>query len=101
MTFDGALVKEQDVTFAIVVVKESLFKHANRHIEEVRSSFTSYFPNVPIVLMARNAQGRPMYHGRTDIVVFLVAMDFRRIPWKRYGAVDLTDQPPFLAAEAF
>ncbi|MFC3885684.1 hypothetical protein ACFOU2_20290 [Bacillus songklensis] len=88
MTFNGALVNEQDVTFAIVVVEESVFNHTNHHIEKVRSSFTPYFPNVPIILMAHNSHGRPMYHGRTDMVVFLVGMDFRRISWKRYGAVE-------------
>ena len=82
-TFDGALIKEQGVTFAIVVVKPSVLNSSSK-IKEARESFGHFFPNVPIVLMAQNSNGIPRYQGRTDIVKFLANVHPSRIPWKRY-----------------
>jgi hypothetical protein len=84
MSFDGALVTEQGITFAIVVVKSHVLNSSSR--ENTRNSFSSYFPRVPIILMAQDNRGIPKYHGRTDIVKFLVNIDPRRIPWKTYRA---------------
>jgi len=83
MQFDGALVKEQGVTFAIVIVKPHVLNSSDR--EDVRDSFRRFFPmGVPLILMAQDSRGIPTYHGRTDIVKFLANSDHRRIPWKRY-----------------
>ena len=82
-TFDGAFIKEQGVTFAIVVVKPSVLNSSSK-IEEARESFQRFFPNVPVVLMAQNSSGTPRYQGRTDIVKFLENIHPNRIPWKRY-----------------
>jgi hypothetical protein len=82
MKFQGAVVKEQGITFAIVIVKPHVLDSADR--EEVRGSFASTFPGVPIILMAQNSRGTPTYHGKPDIVKFLASIDFRRIPWKEY-----------------
>ena len=82
-TFDGALIKEQGVTFAIVVVKPSVLNSSSK-IEEARESFQRFFPNVPVVLMAQNSSGTPRYQGRTDIVKFLENIHPNRIPWTRY-----------------
>ena len=83
MTFEGALIKEQGVTFAIVVVKSYVLSSITR--EETRASFAQFFPTgIPIILMAQNLKGVPTYHGREDIVKFLASIDFRRIPWKKY-----------------
>lgn len=79
---DYALVKEQGVTFAVVIVKSHVLNSSNR--ENVRNSFRQYFPfGIPIILMAQNARGIPTYHGRNDIVNFLSKIDHRRLPWKR------------------
>ena len=64
MSFDGALIKEQGVTFAIVVVKPHVLSSTNK--EAVRRSFSQYFGNVPTVLMAQDARGIPTYDGRKD-----------------------------------
>jgi len=82
MTFDGALITEQGIKFAIAIVKPSVLDSPNR--ESTRNSFKPIFGNVPIILMAQNSGGIPTYHGRTDIVKFLANIDFRRIPFKRY-----------------
>ena len=84
MTFDGAIVKEQGITFAIVVVKPHVLNNSHT-ANEARKSFSQYFPGMPLILMAQNSKGVPTYQGRKDIVKFLANIDHRRIPWKKYS----------------
>ena len=49
MHFEGALVKEQNVTFAIVVVKPEVLNYSTR-ITDARNQFGRYFPRVPLIL---------------------------------------------------
>ena len=70
MQFDGALIKEQGVTFAIVVVKQHVLNNTIE-CDNARRSFSPAFPGVPIILMAQNSRGIPTYQGRHDIVSFL------------------------------
>lgn len=83
MKFDGALIKEQGATFAIVVVKSHVLSSSDR--EQTRAGFSRYFPGVPLILMAQDSRGTPTYHGRPDIVKFLANIDPSRIPWKSYS----------------
>jgi hypothetical protein len=83
MKFQGAIVKEQGQTFAIVVVKPQVLQ-STFEANETRQSFTSVFPGVPIVLMAQNSRGVPTYHGRNDIVNFLARVPLSTIPWKEF-----------------
>lgn len=83
MNFEGALLKEQGVTFAIVVVQPHVLD-STLQMQNARTSFGSFFPRVPIILMAQNGRGTPTYQGRTDIVQFLSHVHPSRIPWKRY-----------------
>ena len=53
MKFDGALVREQGVTFAIVVVKPQVLHSTEK--ENIRMQFASVFNFVPTVLMAQNS----------------------------------------------
>lgn len=79
---DYALVKEQNVTFAVVIVKSYILNSPDR--ENTRDSFRPYFPpGIPIILMAQDSRGNPTYHGKNDIVNFLANIDHRRLPWKR------------------
>ena len=84
MTFEGAVLKEQGVSFAIIVVKEHVL-NSSSECNNARSSFQTIFPRMPIVLMAQNSRGIPKYQGRTDIVNFLAKVHPSRIPWKRYN----------------
>ena len=59
MQFDGALVKEQGVCFAIAVVKPHVLNSTNK--ETVRNGFRQYFGQVPVILMAQNSRGTPIY----------------------------------------
>lgn len=82
MKFDGALVKEQGVTFAIVVVKPYVLHSVDK--ENIRQQFSSYFNFAPTILMAQNSRGIPTYDGRRDIVNYLANIHPARIPWKKY-----------------
>ena len=84
MQFDGVLLKEQGITFAIVIVKPHVL-NSSMECENARRSFTPVFPGVPIILMAQDSRGIPTYQGRTDIVRFLAKVSPSRIPWKRYN----------------
>lgn len=84
MSFDGALITEQGVTFAIVCVKPYVLNSIDK--EKIREQFSSYFGFVPTILMAQNSRGIPRYDGRRDIVKFLSHIHPSRIPWKHYTA---------------
>jgi hypothetical protein len=84
MQFEGALIKEQSVTFAIVVVKPHVLDNSTQ-IHEARTAFQPYFPGVPIILVAQNLRGIPTYQGRLDIVRFLSRVHLSQIPFKKYA----------------
>lgn len=83
MSFDGAIITEQKVTFGIFVVKPSVL--CSSHKESIRREFSIRFGNIPIILMAQNSRGVPTYDGRRDIVQFLSHIHPSRIPWKRFN----------------
>jgi len=85
MKFQGAVIKEQGVTFAVVIVKKPVVDNrmeANRAIQ----SFQPVFPGIPVVLMAQDHQGRAEYYGRRDISSFLANVPLHAIPWREYTA---------------
>lgn len=79
----GAVVKEQGVTFAIVIVKPHILQ-SQFDSQRASQAFSGYFPGLPIVLMAQDSRGIPTYWGREDIVNFLARLYVSRIPWKEY-----------------
>ncbi len=83
MKFQGAVVKEQGVTFAVVIVKKPV---ADNRIEANRAiqSFQPLFPGIPVILMAQDHRGTPTYYGRQDISCFLANIPLHAIPWKEY-----------------
>jgi hypothetical protein len=84
MRFQGALIKEQGQTFAIVIVKPQVIQ-LQSEANKAREAFTTVFSNMPIILMAQNGRGIPTYQGRPDIVKFLANINPGRIPWKEYS----------------
>ena len=83
MKLQGAVIKEQGVTFAIVVVKKPVIDNKSE-AKRVSASFQHIFPGMPIVLMAQKFRGTPTYYGRKDIVRFLAKVPMSAIPWKEY-----------------
>lgn len=83
MRFQAAVIREQGITFAVVVVKRHVINDrggASRVIE----SFVDVFGGIPVVLMAQDFRGRAEYLGRQDIARFLASIPMRAIPWRWY-----------------
>ncbi|CAH6851093.1 MULTISPECIES: hypothetical protein [Vibrio] len=83
MKFQGAVIKEQGVTFAIVVVKKYVVDSAHES-EKTINAFMHHFPGMPVTLMAQDSRGRATYRGRNDIVKFLANLHPSQIPWREY-----------------
>ena len=83
MKLQGAVIREQGITFAIVIVKRHILD--NRHeAGRTQMGFQPVFPGLPIVLMAQDHNGRANYLGRPDIVRFLARVPMSAIPWREY-----------------
>lgn len=83
MKIQGAVIKEQGVTFAIVVVKRHVLDIRDK-APEAAQAFSRFFPGMPVILMAQDSRGIPTYYGRRDIVKFLAGIFLEMIPWKEY-----------------
>lgn len=83
MQFEGAVIREQNVTFAIVIVKRHVVDDRIQANNAIRA-FGPAFPGLPVVLMAQDSRGTPTYFGRRDISQFLASVPLNAIPWKRY-----------------
>ncbi|MNF32653.1 hypothetical protein D3C77_596940 [compost metagenome] len=81
--FQGAVVREQGITFAIVIVKKQVVDSIHES-EKAITLFSNYFPGMPVTLMGQDSRGRATYRGRQDIVNFLAKLHISQIPWKEY-----------------
>ena len=80
----GAVIVEQNVTFAVVIVKRSFLNDKNAadsFMEELKAPFGG----IPVVLMSQDDKGTPSYYGRPDIVQFMAGVPLENIPWKKYA----------------
>lgn len=84
MSFDAALVREQGVNFAVVIVKHHVMGSDSSR-RDATAAFNRHFPGVPVILMAQDGRGTPTYWGRPDIVRFLTNVPVEALPWKRYS----------------
>lgn len=84
MQFEGAVIREQGVSFAVVIVKKHILDNRIRADAAIRS-FGPAFRDMPVLLMAQDARGRPSYYGRPDISRFLANVPLGAIPWRRYS----------------
>jgi hypothetical protein len=83
MKFQGALVNEQGVKFAIVIVKKTVIDNRTESEKFITSCYP-IFPGIPIILMAQDSRGVPTYFGRQDIVKFLANTPIQAIPWREF-----------------
>ncbi len=83
MKVQGAVIKEQGVSFAIVIVKQFVIQ-SQMEFQKAVTSFSNCFPVMPVILMAQDSRGIPTYRGRKDIVEFLANIHVSQIPWKEY-----------------
>lgn len=82
MEFTAALIREQGVEFAVVLVKQHVTSSGSR--DATARGFASFFPGRPIVLCSQDFRGTPTYYGRPDLVKFLANLAIQRLPWKKY-----------------
>ena len=92
--FRGALIKEQNLTFAVVEVLPSILDAGEPAVRKERERYEPVFKGVPIVLAARGKDKRVRFLGRPDIVRYLMKAGWSRIPWKQYQARK-KDKNPF------
>lgn len=86
MKIQGAIIKEQGVTFAIVVVKKSAMP-TDLDAEKTRAAFQLAirdFSGIPLILASQDSSGDFEYQGRQDIVELLASIDASQIPWMEY-----------------
>lgn len=83
MRFQGAVINEQGVTFAIVIVKPHVIS-SDFEARQAISAFQPVFPGLPVVLMAQDSRGVPTYYGRKDIAHFMANVPLSAVPWKEY-----------------
>jgi len=82
MQLDVALVREQGVTFAVVVVKRYVLDSPQDQ-DAMRATLAPHLGwGVPIVFMAQDSSGTPTYVGRRDIVNFLANVFVEQLPWR-------------------
>jgi len=84
MRIQGAVVREQGVTFAVVSVKPMVVNNRARADETVAAMQVT-FGGLPVVLMAQSAGGCPTFYGRQDIARFLSSVPISALPWKWYS----------------
>ena len=78
-----ALVREQGVAFAVVVVQPTIMSGLKRERDEAVRAFSAEL-DVPAVLMVQNSRGTPTYHGRADLVRFLSNVAVEELPWREF-----------------
>ena len=83
MQFQGAVIKEQGVTFGILTVKQHILNDPTQRDALVRQG-AKLFGGLPTVLMAQDFNGTPSYYGRSDISQFMASVPLRAVPWKEY-----------------
>ena len=83
MQFEGAVIREQGQKIGIVIVEsKTLDDHAQA--DRIIQNFKSLFGGVPVVLMAKDAAGKPAFYGRQDAVKLLATIQMKAIPWRKY-----------------
>lgn len=83
MRVQGAVIREQGQTFAVVVVQSRILQ-SRSNAASVIQSITPVF-GVPVVLMAQDSRGVPTYYGRQDIVRFMSSVPLHAVPWREYS----------------
>lgn len=82
MRIQGAIIREQGQTFAVVVVKSHVVQSRSSAADAIRCFAPAF--GVPIVLMAQDSRGRPTFYGRPDIARFMASVPLHAVPWREY-----------------
>lgn len=77
-TVQFARIREQGITFGVVVVKDYVIDNAFERDEAV--TYWSNWVGCPTILLGAN---RHRLYGRNDLVRFMRNVSIDRIPWRR------------------
>ena len=84
MKFHAAVIRDWGVKFAVVIVQPQLIQSAHS-ATKAQMAFAPAFPGVPIVLMAQDPKGVPIFHGRKDLVALVHDIQLDAVPWREYS----------------
>ena len=79
-----AVVCEQGVRFAVVVVSPSLMSGLRSEREGAVQALSAQF-GAPVVLMVQDSRGIPIYYGRPDLVALLEERCPEQLPWREFA----------------
>ncbi|MBF0450418.1 MAG: hypothetical protein HQK75_06930 [Candidatus Magnetomorum sp.] len=85
MKIRGAIIKEQNVKFSVIETVTATLK-SQTDMNTIKQKFSPLFGNIPVIFMAKNTKGIPIFVGRKDIVDFLSNNDVNKIPWREFTA---------------
>jgi hypothetical protein len=78
-----ALIREQGVNFAVVVVKWSAMRAPSSTKDDLVLAYSREF-EAPTVLMAEDFNGGAEFYGRRDLVKWLENVDRDLLPWREF-----------------
>lgn len=84
MRFNAAVIRDWGVTFAVVIVKPQVLR-STHEATKAQVAFAPAFRELPIVLMAQDSAGVPIFHGRQDLVALMSNMQMAAIRWREYN----------------
>lgn len=84
MRFEAAMLKYHDSNFAVVAVKPAVLANKARAAITKRA-YARCFSPTPVVLMAKDAKGKPSYYGRPDLVGAIAALPPNSIRFSTHG----------------
>jgi hypothetical protein len=84
MQVEGAVITEQGVTFAVVVVRRSVVNTPGERDQAIAAFSAELFDGLPVVLMAQESTGTPTYYGRNDLSAFMANVPVEAVPWQRF-----------------
>lgn len=84
MKFLAAVIRDWGVKFAVVIVQPQLIQSA-QSATKAQMAFAPVFPGVPIVLMAQDPKGAPIFHGRKDLLALVDDIQLDGIQWREYS----------------
>ena len=85
MKIQGAIIKEQNVKFAIVKVDRSILTSPKEQ-NKIKTEFANLFGTIPVIFMALDSKSVATYVGRQDIVNYLSYIKSSQIPWREFSS---------------
>jgi len=82
MQLEGAVIREQGITFGVLIVKNHVLSDPGARDRIVRQA-SRVFGGIPTVLMGQSG-GKAKFYGRKDIARFMATVPISSVPWQRY-----------------